>query len=786
MAFRKNRVRIPPPSPGIRECFGEEGLTYSPLENPGKQGMQKMTGENKEHLFHNVNMVTKMGNGNIGNCKEIMFNMQSKREFFPGDNKATLIDILEGLASFDEYGIFLNHIQDPSSSNNSDIHRKPMGFSMIRKKIESHDYTSWKSFVDDFEHVCYDAMSYYRKHRVLWNAANNMLNIGSAYLEEKSEKIGSFCKTNKQIVAQDLDPSNTGDGTLGNAVILEVNHNNSKCNTKLTCSGSPENVSIEPVGMKNVQQLEADVTYNFPTVERPFDLLCSTPFVRSLGHTQESLESCSKSDTGLHKTSVPIVEADDTVVDIIRCIEDDVRFDSSEQATECSSSFGETDIDDDYKETCGSGQSIPQNVPAPVTEDHDHVSTNRVRNTLSDDWKSYRRDIEWRCRWLELKINEFQSRVSCYDKKLKEIQSKKLAKDHAHFTKASAARAACLISHYHRQRILHRKTKKVRDVEKFSTYVSQHPLFSLYEHRNSAADGRPVDDDFICTPVIGELKGRISDGSDLVGQLRQAGTRSDNSVELMLCKIENLQSRVTKMKNRLNKVAYRKSGKIFTRGIVHSSLSTGSPKGAVQATVGPSSHQSRIHMRIGGGSKVQPGSSLSRRRISEFDINNIIMPGNTMAAYVEPVRHAFIEVPRWHLVDETITLDKQGRKDSSEELTDDEVYTKRHKAMEIKEKHFRGFPHPARKYTVISNNFGKGTMIGPLQSLSTEKEICTSSAQGSELPSNRLPWDISIPKGKRKGKRSRPSFVEDVEVADAAVAELEATTMAPNDRHEIH
>jgi hypothetical protein len=47
----------------------------------------------------------------------------------------------------DEYGIFLNHKQDPSSSKCSDIHRKPMNFSMIRKKIESQDYTSWKSFV---------------------------------------------------------------------------------------------------------------------------------------------------------------------------------------------------------------------------------------------------------------------------------------------------------------------------------------------------------------------------------------------------------------------------------------------------------------------------------------------------------------------------------------------------------------------------------------------------------------------------------------------------------------
>lgn len=781
VALGQDRVRISPPYPGIRGCFGEEGLTYSPLENPGKQGMRKMTGENKEHFFHKVNMVANLGNGNTANYKEIMSNRESKKVFYPGDIRTTLVGILEVLASFDEYGIFLNHLQDSSSSKYSDIHKKPMGFSMMRKKIESHGYTSWKSFVDDFEHVCYDAMSYYRKHAALWNAANDMLHNGSAYLDEMAEKadgfLASFCKAERN-VAQELDASNTGDGTRGKAVIFEMNLNNSKCDTELICGGAPENVSIQSVGKKDVQELEIDAT-----VERSLNLLCSTPCARSLGNIQGLLKNCSTSDIGLYNTSGSIVEADDTMVDILRCVEDDVRFDSPEQATESSSSFGETDIDDDYKETCGSGQSKPQlcngNLAAPVMEDCDHVSAKRV----SDDWKSCRRGIEWRCRWLELQIKEFQSRASCYDQKLEEIQATKLGKDHAHFIKAPAARAASLICHYQGQRILHRKPKKVRDVENLSTYMSQHPLFSLYEHRNRVeVDGRPVDDDFHCTPATGELKSSISDESDFNGQLGQAGATSENSVELMLWKIENLQSRITKMKNRLNKLAYGKPGKIFTKSLAHNSLSTGSPKGAVQATVGPSSHQSRIHMCVGGGSKVQPGSSLSRRRTSEFDISNIIMPRNTMATYVEPVRHAFIEIPQWRLVDETITLDKPGGKDSSEEVTDDEVYTKHHKDMEIKEKHLRGFPHPARKCPLSSNKFGKGTLIGPLQSLvTTEKEICTRSAQGNVLPSNCFPWDISIPKGKRKGKRSRPSSVQVVEVANAA--ELEDTTMTPNDGH---
>jgi hypothetical protein len=60
--------------------------------------MQKMTGENKELSFHKVNTVAKMGNGNIGNYKEIMFSTESKRVFHPSDSRASLIDILEELA----------------------------------------------------------------------------------------------------------------------------------------------------------------------------------------------------------------------------------------------------------------------------------------------------------------------------------------------------------------------------------------------------------------------------------------------------------------------------------------------------------------------------------------------------------------------------------------------------------------------------------------------------------------------------------------------------------------
>ena len=41
------------------------------------------------------------------------------------------------------------------------------------------------------------------------------------------------------------------------------------------------------------------------------------------------------------------------------------------------------------------------------------------------------------------------------------------------------------------------------------------------------------------------------------------------------------------------------------------------------------------------------GTSTVRRRNSDFDINNVIMPDNLMANYIEPARHEFIETPQW-------------------------------------------------------------------------------------------------------------------------------------------
>eukprot|EP01018_Ginkgo_biloba_P022492 Gb_36076 [translate_table: standard] len=229
------------------------------------------------------------------------------------------------------------------------------------------------------------------------------------------------------------------------------------------------------------------------------------------------------------------------------------------------------------------------------------------------------------------------------------------------------------------------------------------------------------------------------------------------------------------MKNQLNKLAFRKPGKIYTKFISQTLLPVESSKARGQNPVFPSSGQPKIQMHVGGGSKLQSGSSLSRRRVSDYNINNVLMPGNTVATYVEPARHRFIETPKWRLVEKCTILNQMGREDSSEEATDEEVYTKRHTDMELKEKHRREFPCPGKKVTGSERSIGKGIPKTGVQMLgAAEKDRCSTSVPKNILHGNFFPLDLSVPKGKRKGKKSRPSSI------CASLAELKNTAVPSN------
>eukprot|EP00271_Cylindrocystis_brebissonii_P023575 TRINITY_DN984_c0_g2_i1.p1 TRINITY_DN984_c0_g2~~TRINITY_DN984_c0_g2_i1.p1 ORF type:complete len:737 (-),score=113.64 TRINITY_DN984_c0_g2_i1:1117-3114(-) len=119
-----------------------------------------------------------------------------------------------------------------------------------------------------------------------------------------------------------------------------------------------------------------------------------------------------------------------------------------------------------------------------------------------------------------------------------------------------------------------------------------------------------------------------------------------------------------------------------------------------------------ITHRTGGATTV------ARRRASDYDINNMVMPVSVGAKYVEHIRHEHISTPHWRLLPtnrnqvggaglaadgKQVTGPGQGGEAananeelSSDEDTDDETYERRHAHLEAKEKE-RYLPAPSRK-----------------------------------------------------------------------------------------
>ncbi|MCO5575054.1 hypothetical protein L7F22_028851 [Adiantum nelumboides] len=138
----------------------------------------------------------------------------------------------------------------------------------------------------------------------------------------------------------------------------------------------------------------------------------------------------------------------------------------------------------------------------------------------------------------------------------------------------------------------------------------------------------------------------------------------EDSVEHYLWQIEGLQMQISDMKTRL----------------IKSPLTLES---ASNLTSDLAASQNRPSIRGQGG------TSALRRRKSDFDINNVIMPDLLMANYVQPARHAFIETPHWRVVVESAA---QAEVMSSEEDTDDEVYQARHAHMQAQERQHQYSP----------------------------------------------------------------------------------------------
>ncbi|KAF3440097.1 hypothetical protein FNV43_RR18375 [Rhamnella rubrinervis] len=220
-----------------------------------------------------------------------------------------------------------------------------------------------------------------------------------------------------------------------------------------------------------------------------------------------------------------------------------------------SSSFGDTitrvenssvlDIDEVDSRLCAGNASL--------FEFDQYSEAFRMRKRkVTAHWRKYIRPLMWRCKWIELQINELQSQASKYDRELAEYDERKEFEFGRFMSENFNSKSLPFSCQMQRNKVMKRKKRKrVEETTDVASYMSHHNLFSCYEKKRSATDGVKMEDDFDNRGIVtcGNGECGINDGESSF-QFQDG----DSSLEEILWKMEVIQSQVCKLKTRIEKV----------------------------------------------------------------------------------------------------------------------------------------------------------------------------------------------------------------------------------------
>ncbi|KAJ8765764.1 hypothetical protein K2173_014886 [Erythroxylum novogranatense] len=258
------------------------------------------------------------------------------------------------------------------------------------------------------------------------------------------------------------------------------------------------------------------------------------------------------------------VEDEGMFIDILDCrgsIDKGLVESRCEDANESMSSFGDTTSESDNNPILSgteveSGQSIGDR-PASVFDDYGGLFPVR-RKKLTDHWRRFIRPLMWRLKWIELQIKEFKSQAQKYDKELTEHEQKKHYDFGTFMMEGCDAKSLPFLSCARRKVMKRRKRKRFEETTDIGSYMLQHNLFSYYENKKSATISTALDDEHINTDKT------VSGNDDFGFQYEWQSILSrdsDDITEHVLQKIEMLQSKVQKLKARIEKVISENPGK---------------------------------------------------------------------------------------------------------------------------------------------------------------------------------------------------------------------------------
>ncbi|KMZ58879.1 hypothetical protein ZOSMA_72G00410 [Zostera marina] len=312
-------------------------------------------------------------------------------------------------------------------------------------------------------------------------------------------------------------------------------------------------------------------------------------------------------------------------VDVVNCDEQVERVDldfkkvDPNDDTEYSSSFGGTcSGSEDELKNDSSDMEVDSNGPSMFFGDSNRIF--RKKKT-SEQWRNCIRPVEWRCKWLELRIKELDDQASIYDRELAVYNQEKQLQAALTSTDNCAARGVSLTHRSHIKAMTRRKRKKYEETCNIPLYMAQHPIFSYY-------DKKPDRDEFFVDEGHAN-QAEKEDSLEPIFEWPMPGMGEDEKhLEQILFDIDSLSSRVLNLVTELNSI--NTAGEIFsTSGMslpgcdeqrYHHSLS---PRCSPVSNVGrvPFKQLNNIH-----NNNTSPYAS-------EFENEEIIPPGSAVSSF---------------------------------------------------------------------------------------------------------------------------------------------------------
>ncbi|RYQ90018.1 hypothetical protein Ahy_B09g096341 isoform G [Arachis hypogaea] len=342
------------------------------------------------------------------------------------------------------------------------------------------------------------------------------------------------------------------------------------------------------------------------------------------------------------------------------------------------------------------------------------------KKKLTYHWRNFIRPLMWRCKWAELRIKEIESQALKYSKELAEYDKIKHMEPDRFTLEEFGSKSLPFTSHQYRCNARkRRKRKKVEETTDLVSYTSNHYLFSY----------------LVITELHADSSDRFGIGDD---QSFFEYSESDSCMEQLLWTIDNLHSRVQKLKGQVD-VVMSKNTKLSSS----ENLSL-LPHGDVQTSSAPSPTTSAAN----GDSISMRAIYNSARHIPEFDLGNLVMPDSAVSSYGEvTIIPDIIESTVGLLSAADVTLRPPLVGDSCDDMVDSVLI---HEVAETEDHAFKSASHhPIEK---LQKSAAKSSDLNNV--------VVNSSAGSQEQPvlKQSLHGDVSVPKNKRKrGERKAGS-----------------------------